>query len=163
MEERKTIFSFLGSVLTNFGVCMIFMMVFSLIFGESAKGFSTMFALGNRGVPVETMAQFLLASAVGVGLRYLFFAESLFKNLGHLGRCAWMMFGEVAVIVVCIWVFGWFPVDMWLPLVMFVLSFVLCVTGSVLIAAAKERLENRKMEEALDKLKKEWQEEKDEK
>lgn len=53
--------------------------------------------------------------------------------------------------------FGWFPINMWQSWMMFFLSFGICFFISTLLTAWKERVENRKMEEALKKLKQEEQ------
>ena len=58
MEENKTIFDYLAQVLIVFGFTMLTISIFCLAFGESAKEFSAMFALGSKGIPVEIAFQF---------------------------------------------------------------------------------------------------------
>ena len=38
MEERKTVFDYMGQILMIFGFTILILLVFSLLFGESAKG-----------------------------------------------------------------------------------------------------------------------------
>ena len=73
MEERKTVFDYIGQILMIFGFTILILLVFSLLFGESAKGYSDLFSFGKEGIGVGTMIQFLLASIATVTLRMLFF------------------------------------------------------------------------------------------
>ena len=81
MEERKTVFDFLAQVLILFGLTIAILNVFSLLFGESAKDLSAMFALGNQGLPTEICFQFLAVSFLIAGIRILFFTDMLIKNM----------------------------------------------------------------------------------
>lgn len=152
MEERKTIFDYIGQVFMIFGFTMLILVAFCLLFGESAKGYSTMFSFGKEGIGVETMLQFLLASIFTVTLRWLFFTDTLIKDMTVVFRAVGMVLSEVLVIVVLILIFGWFPADEWLPWVMFFLSFALCFAVSVTVTVFRERMENKRMEEALERL-----------
>lgn len=153
MEERKTIFDYIGQIFMIFGFTMLLLFVFSLLFGESAKGYSTIFSLGKEGIGLDTMMQFLLASAATVTLRMLFFTDMLFKDMRLIPRTAGMVFSELAVIIILVWKFGWFPVDEVLPWFMFILSFGVCFGVSLLVTVFREKTENRRMEEALESMK----------
>lgn len=155
MEERKTIFDYIGQVFMIFGITICILNVFCLLFGEDAKAYSTMFSLGKEGLSVPVMIQFLLASACTVANRTLFFTETFIKNMTVPVRAVCMVIVEVAVTTVFIIVFGWFPTDMWLPWVMFLISFAVCFVLSLAVTVIKTRVENRKMEEALKRLKRE--------
>lgn len=152
MEERKTIFDYIGQVFMIFGFTMIILVAFCLLFGESAKGYSTMFSLGKEGIGVETMLQFLLASVFTVMLRWLFFTDTLIKDMTVVFRAVGMVLSEVLIIIVLILIFGWFPAKEWLPWLMFFLSFALCFAVSVTVTVFRERMENKRMEEALERL-----------
>lgn len=153
MEERKTIFDYLAQVLTIFGFTMIILNLFCYLFGESAKEYSTMFALGREGISTDTMMQYLMASAITVLFRFLFFTDMLIKNWRIVTRTICMIISEILMIVVFVLAFGWFPANMWQPWVLFLICFGLCFTASVTVTILKERAENRKMETALKKLK----------
>lgn len=58
------------------------------------------------------------------------------------------------MIIVLVMVFGWFPVDEWLPWIMFFVSFGVCFVISLTVTVCRERMENRRMEEALERLRK---------
>ena len=153
MEERKTIFDYIGQIFMIFGITICILNVFCVLFGEDAKEYSTMFSLGKEGLAVPIMLQFLLVSACTVANRFLFFTETFIKNMTVPLRTVWMIVVEVAMMAVFIIIFGWFPTDMWLPWVMFLLCFGICFMISLAVTVIKTRVENRKMEEALARLK----------
>ncbi len=154
MEERKTVFDYMGQILMIFGFTILMLLVFSLLFGESAKGYSDLFSFGKEGIGVDTMIQFLLASIATVTLRMLFFTDMLFKNMRLLPRTAGMVFSELIVISIFVWLFNWFPVDEALPWFMFFSSFGICFVVSLLVTVLQERIENKRMEDALESMKK---------
>lgn len=153
MEERKTVFDYLAQVLMIFGFTLIILNLFCYLFGEDAKAYSTMFALGKEGIKTDTMMQYLLASAFTVLFRFLFFTDIVIKNWRVVTRTICMIVSEILMIAVFVLVFGWFPVDMWQSWVLFLVCFGLCFAASVTVTITKERVENRKMEAALKKLK----------
>lgn len=159
MEERKTIFDYLGQVFMIFGITITILNVFCLMFGEDAQEFSTMFAFGKQGISVSTMMQFLVVSAITVFANYLFYTDIFIKNMTIALRTVCMIIAEIILIVVFVLNCGWFPADMWQPWAMFALCFGICFAVSLSITVLKERLENKKMEEALERLKKQEEQE----
>lgn len=154
MKKVETVFDYIGQVFMIFGFSVVFLNVFCIFFGESARGMSSIFALGGEGLRVETMGQFLAEAVVVVLLKILFFTDCCIKKLA-LG---WRVAGMFTLVIISVGVesalFGWFPVDEWLPWVMFLFSFGVCAAVSVVISLFKEKTENHKMEEALERLKK---------
>lgn len=158
MEERKTIFHYAGQVFLIFGFSMAAQSVFCLLFGEDAKEFSSMFALGGEGMSLALIWQFLLISVLIVFWRFLFFTDVVIKNLSTGGRAGGMVTAVLLTAVVFILLFDWFPADMWQPWVMFLLCFGICFAVSAAIVGRLEKTENRKMEEALRRAKQKEQE-----
>ncbi|MBO5210235.1 MAG: hypothetical protein J6B68_12985 [Lachnospiraceae bacterium] len=155
MEERKTIFDYLGQIFMMYGISIALMCVFCVLFGEGAKKFSSMFALGKEGLNITTMVQFLLMSACITGIRFLFFTDVIIKKMSLTARTVWMVISVLLVAAGFIMVCDWFPADMWRPWLMFLICFGVCFIVSMSITILKERMENKKMEEALERLKKE--------
>ncbi|MCI9136617.1 MAG: hypothetical protein HFH48_03470 [Lachnospiraceae bacterium] len=153
MDERKTIFGYLAEVLIVFGFTMLVLNTFCVIFGESAKEFSTMFALGGKGIAINTTLQFLGLSALIVCLRFLCFTDVLIKKMPVWCRTVCMIGAVLLVMVIFIFVCRWFPVNMWQPWAMFFACFGICFLGSLSVMVWKEKMENKRMEEALKKLK----------
>lgn len=152
MDQKKTIFHYLAQVLTVFGFAMLVLNIFCLILGNDARDFSSMFALGDQGVPAGIAFQFLLVSAMIVGLRLIFFTDVLIKKMPIWLRTVCMLASVLAVIAAFIAVFRWFPVNMWQPWVLFFVCFGVSFLGSWLIMAIKEKQENLQMEQALRRL-----------
>lgn len=155
MEEKRTLLDYLAQVLTIFGFAMAVMNFFCLILGDTAVGVSALFALGSRGLPAEICFQFLGVSALLVGARFLFFTDVLIRKMPIWLRTVCLLTVVVAVIAAFVAVFGWFPVDKWQPWAMFFVCFGISFAGSYFVMAVKEKGENRRMEEALQRLKEE--------
>ena len=162
MEEKKSILDYLGQVFTIFGLIMLAMMLFARIFGDGAAEISTMFQLGSRGLPLSIMVQFLGISALTVAYNYIFLTDTIIKKLSLTLRYIFMLLSIVVTIMAFIISFQWFPIDYWQPWLMFLLGFALSFGSSVLIMTYKERYENKKMQEGLDRLKEQLKEEQDE-
>lgn len=154
MEERKTIFHYVGDVFMIFGVTMLILNMLCLMFGECAKGYSTIFSLGREGISIQIVFEFLLASVCTTFLRFLFFTDTVIKNMTLVVRTVCMVTAELGVIACFILVCGWFPVNDWLPWGMFFLSFAVCFVISSACTALNERMENKKMQDALERVKK---------
>ncbi len=153
MEEKKTIFDYLAQVMIVFGFSMLIMNVFCLAFGNSAKGLSAMFELGNQGIPVKIAFEFLCLSALITSIRFIFFTDILIKKMPVRTRTICMLASVVIIIAAFIIIFDWFPVDMWQSWAMFFICFGISFIGSYFVMTIKEKTENRKMKEALERLK----------
>lgn len=153
MEKKKTVFDYLAQVFTTFGFTMLVMNIFCLIFGDSAKEFSAMYELGSQGIPVNIAFQFFCISILIVSVRFVFFTDGVIKKMPIWLRTICMLAAIVAIIAAFIIAFHWFPTDMWQPWAMFFLCFGLSFLGSYFVMSIKENTENKKMEEALKRLK----------
>lgn len=159
MEDRKTIFDYIGQIFTIFGLTILILNIFCILFGESAgkAAGSSMFSLGKEGISVATMLQFFTVAIWVTLARFLFFTDIVIKNMRIVYRTFGMVTAILGIIAAYVVLFNWFPVDEWLPWVMFFICFLICFGISLMITSLKERMENRKMEEALARLKHEEQ------
>ncbi len=155
MNRRETVFDYVKQILFVYGFTILTLNIFCLLFGESAKDFSTLFSLGNQGLSGATMLQFLLLSAIIVTLRFIFFTDGLIRRVPLAIRTIALFALIILFMMFFIYWFGWFPINMWQPWVMFFLCFGLCAGISTLLTFWKERLENKNLEEALERLKRE--------
>ena len=153
MEEKKTILDYLAQMMIVFGFAMLTLNIFCLVFGDSAKDFSTLFSLGDQGIPVEVVLQFVCVSALITGARFVFFTDVIIQRMPIWLRTICMLLLIVTIITAFIVIFHWFPVNMWQPWVMFFVCFGLSFLGSCFVVMVKEKVENRRMEEALQRLK----------
>ncbi len=162
METKTTtIFDYIGQMFCFFGITMIVMMGLTFLFGESAQEISTMFLLGSGGITLATMGQFFLVSVLSTVYRAFFFSNFIFKKMSTFIRTICMVSAVVLTIAVFVLLFDWFPVNMWQPWAMFLLCFGLCFVVSMGVMFLKTNMENKKMEEGLERIKKQWKEEED--
>ena len=153
MIKRNTIFDCLTQVMVIWGVSVLSLCLFCHLFGEDAKGVSSIFDLGNTGVPVATLMQFFLLAILITGMKYLFFTDIVIKNLRIIVRSILMFAGVIVWIAVFAAAFRWFPVNQAKPWLMFFVCFAVCSSISVAVSAVKEKSDNRKLQEALERMK----------
>ena len=153
MEERKHLLIYVEQVFMILGISLLVTTATCAIVGEEAREYSTMFALGSGGIPVNTVWEYLLSSVCITALRFVFFTDALIKRWSVAARTIGMVGVVIVLVGVLAYVFGWFPVDdprCWLACLV---SFGICFVLSAVMSVKKERLENRQLEEALRKMK----------
>ena len=153
MDEKKTIFDYLAQVMIIFGFAMLVLNIFCLVFGSAAKEISAIFELGDQGIPVGITLQFLCVSFLITGVRFLFFTDLIIQKMPIWLRTICMLTIIVIIIAAFIIIFNWFPVNMWKPWAMFFICFGLSFLGSCTVVIVKQKVENKRMEEALQRLK----------
>ena len=154
MEKKENIFDLLGQMIFIFGVTVTCLSIFVILFGADAKGVSTIFALGDKGLAAATLGQFLLMSAMITVLRFLFFTDFIIKRWSIVLRTVCMFILVVIMIGTFAAYFGWFPVNEMKSWIMFFVSFFVCCTVSVTLSVWKEKKENEKLQNALERMKK---------
>lgn len=155
MDNKKGILGFLSQVFMLFGIIVLLMSIFAMVFGDGAKEVSTIFSLGSRGLSLGTLIQFLSAITIICVLRFVFMTDTIIKKMPVALRIILMFTSVIIVIVGFVFAFGWFPVTEIRAWVMFIVCFVLSCTISTLISVAAEKQENKKLEEALRRFKEE--------
>lgn len=154
MEERKHLLDYLTQVFTIFGITIFVIGIICTLLGEEAAGESTMFRLGSGGIPVETVFQYLLTSICVTALRFVFFTDVLLKKMSVTGRTVGMLAAVIVLIGVFSCLFGWFPVDEAEGWIAFLICFGICFVISAAVSAYRERVENRRLKDGLENLKK---------
>lgn len=155
MKSDNNMFDYLAQVFLVFGIAMICMVVFSVVFGDSAKGYSTMFQLGSEGVSIDTMVQYFLLVVVIITLKFVFFTDTIIKKMSLLIRTVLMFALTIVAIATFIVMFGWFPATEWFAWVMFIVCFAVSAGISTFVSVLKEKSDTQKMQAALDRMKKE--------
>lgn len=155
MDKNFSVFKFFSQVFTIYGITTGLLNIFCILFGVSACGLSTIFSLGNAGVGVATSFQFLLAVSVIVGLRVIFMTDILIKKIPLAARIIAMFASVFATMLAFIFLFDWFPADMPIAWIMFIVCFIISCTVSTFISVLAEKQENRRLEEALKRYKEE--------
>lgn len=155
MEKNYSLFKYLSQVFMIYGITTGLLNIFCIIFGTSAHGLSTIFSLGKEGVGIETSFQFLLVAAVVVGLKLIFTTDILIKKMPLAARIIALFASVFAAMVIFIIMFDWFPADLPLAWIMFIVCFAVSCAVSTLISVLFEKQENRRLEEALKRYKEE--------
>lgn len=153
MEEKKTIFDFGNQVFCAFGFSILAMAVFSRLVGDEAKEISTLFVMGDEGVPINVIWQFLAVNILIAGFRFFFFSDRIIRHMSAFKRTLCMLCSIILTVALFVYFCGWFPFDVWQAWLAFFISFGICFAISLLIIRWKEKLENRKMEEGLKRVK----------
>ena len=151
MEKRKTAFTYISQVFATYGIIVTIFLLFSLLIGEGTGYYSPLFRLGTAGLTLETLGELLLLAAVITFVQVLFLTDRWIKNMPILPRNVLFFVLVFMAIVGMILLFDWFPVTEWKAWMGFIISFILSMGVSVLITRLRERAENRRMEEALEK------------
>ena len=159
MLEKKSIFDYAAHMMIIWGVSIACQCLFCILFGESAKGMSSMFSLGGEGIAIETLLQLLLLAVLITGFRWLFFTDIVFKQMTILFRAVGMLAGAVVSVGVFSALWKWFPINRFTSWVCFFGCFFVCAVISFMVSVWKEKMDNRKMQEALNRLKEELSDE----
>lgn len=154
MRENKNIWDYMAQTMITFGGSMLVLTVICYLVGEDAREYSTMFALGRKGIPLETILQYLLNSVCITVIRFLFFSDRVIRNMSFAGRTVGMLAAVIALVAVFAYFFGWFPVHEPRCWISFLVSFGICFVISVAVSALKESMDNKQLEEGLRHLKK---------
>lgn len=155
MIKKDTIYDFMINVMVVFATSVISICLFTFLFGKDAEGISSIFALGEKGLPLSTIIQFLVLAFIITMLRWILFTDKLIKTLSLTIRIVLMFITVIITIAIFAAMFQWFPVNMIKPWLMFFICFAICSAVSVIISGLKEKKENEKLQEALELLKQE--------
>lgn len=155
MDKNFSLLKYLSQIFKIYGVTLLLLNVFCILFGSSAYEFSTIFSLGGAGIGVETSFQFLFAVSIITALRFIFMTDKIIKKMPLAARVIAMFAGVFVTVVIFIFIFDWFPADMPRAWIMFIACFCICCFVSTMISVLAERQENHKLEEALKRCKEE--------
>lgn len=161
MENRKTIFDFLGSVFMIYGITITMLLMIIQMTGDASGETSNMFSLGSEGLTSLLLLQFLIISFVIIGLQYLFFSERMFRDMSQSSRIIGMLGSILVLMSIMILLFDWFPEGEIISWVLFVSFFMASFGVSIAVISIKERMENRQMAEGLSRYKAQLKKEKD--
>ncbi|MCH5270363.1 MAG: hypothetical protein J1E83_06390 [Lachnospiraceae bacterium] len=153
MEERKNLLDYLTQIILIFGITLLVITGICFLVGEDAREYSTMFALGSKGIPINTIWQYLMSSACIAGLRFLFFSDSVFKKMSITRRTIGMVISVIVLIGMFAYGFGWFPVNEPKCWMIFLVCFGICFVISAAVSIWKENTDNKQLSDGLKNLK----------
>ena len=64
MEQNKTIFNYVRQVFAIYGIIVMVFLVFCTLTGEGAREYSSLYALGSKGLTIQTLSQLLILSFI---------------------------------------------------------------------------------------------------
>lgn len=153
VERKKDFFDYAGQALMIFGLMVAFISMCSYFAGDEGKVHSTLFSLGSEGMSMVSLAQIFALAVLTTLIRWFFTSDRISARLSATARTVGMIVGCVAVIIVFVVAFDWFPFANPLAWISFILSFGICFTVSILVTLSKQKKENEAMAKALEKLK----------
>ena len=155
MDNKKGILGYLSEVFMIYGIAVLLLNIFCMIFGQDAKELSTIFALGGDGLSIATLLQFLLAIALVVTLRFIFMTDFIIRKMPLTVRIVLLFAGALGIVLLFVFLCGWFPVNEPMAWIMFLISFGISCSISTIVSVLAEKQENKKLEEALRRFKEE--------
>ena len=151
MEDRKTIFTYIGETFATYGIIVFLFVLITAGIGKDAEGYSTFFTFGNRAISLHTLLQ-LLGLAVVISIcRNVLFDDRWIRSMSMLARNVLFFLIITVTIVLFVILFGWFPINDMKAWIGFFISFAVSSTVAVVLSRIRERAENDKMNRALEK------------
>ena len=151
MEDNKTIFNYITELFSTYGIIVAIFVVLNLALGDIAKGHSSFFEIGRTGLSTGTLLQLLLLSFLICVAKNIFLTDRFIKTMPIVARNLAFFLSVTIVIVVFVFLFGWFPTNLFLAWIGFFISFAVCSAIGILFSRLKEQTENKKMAQALEK------------
>lgn len=155
MEEKKNVFDYIGELFATFGIITGIFMILILVIGDLASGYSSFFEYGKQALSINTLFQLLCLSFIISVCRNILLTDRWVRQMSMLVRNILFFLAITVAIIFFVIIFKWFPlfdIKAWIG---FIISFVVCSFLAVVISRIRENAENRKMEQALDRFKKE--------
>ncbi len=155
MEEKKNVFDYIGELFATFGIITGIFMILILVIGDLASGYSSFFEYGKQALSINTLFQLLCLSFIISVCRNILLTDRWVRQMSMLVRNILFFLAITVAIIFFVIIFKWFPlfdIKAWIG---FIISFAVCSFLAVVISRIRENAENRKMEQALDRFKKE--------
>ena len=151
MEEKKTVFYYIRQIFATYGFIVLAFCLMSIVVGEKTKGYAALFSLGNEGMAISILLELLLLAVIITLAQVAFLTDTWIRNMAMVTRNIFFFVSVFIVIVLMIVAFHWFPVKDMMAWLGFIISYVISMFVSALVTRLKEKTENAKMQEALDK------------
>lgn len=153
-----SIYQFASKVLTIYAITTLIILAIARICGDAAAIYSSLYQLGSKGLAYETLLQLFASSLVITAISTFFCSEKHFKNHMMLWKVVGMMMTILLVMTGFIYVFKWLPFDSSTVAILswgcFLVAFLGCFGGAILLSVIKMKLEEKKYDELLQGYKK---------
>ena len=151
MEEKKTVFNYISQLFATYGVIVAIFIVFSLLIGNGADEYSTLFSFKDVALGIPTLLQLLLLAVFITVSQVLFLTDRMIKGMSMVLRYILFFVTIMLAMIIMTVIFKWFPIDDPKAWCGFFISFIISMLISAFLTRLAEKSENRKMQEALDK------------
>ena len=151
MEEKKTVFYYIRQGFATYGLAVLIFIIMGITIGERAKDYAYLFSMGNAGMSMPILLELFLLAVIITLAQVAFLTDTWIVNMSMVLRNVLFFASVLIVIVFMIVAFNWFPIRDVAAWVGFIISYALSMTISTLVTKLKERAENSKMQEALEK------------
>ena len=155
MEEKKSLFDYIGELFATFGIITAIFMIIILSLGNIASGYSPFFEYGKTALSIKILFQWLCLSFIICACKNIFLTDRWIRQMSIIVRNLLFFIAITVAITVFVIIFKWFPLSDVKAWIGFIVSFALCSAVAVVVGKLKENSENRKMEKALDRFKNE--------
>ena len=150
VRENKGFFQFVNGILTTYGFMVMVFIPFVLVFGESARGFSSFFSFGGIALNISTLIELLILAVVINICSSILFTDKWIRNMPIVVRSILFFTIITLTIVIFVYLFHWFPINYVEAWIGFFLSFGISSTLGVIVSRLKEKSENERMNKALE-------------
>ena len=154
MEEKKTVFNYISQLFAIYGVVVAIFVAINLIIGNDAGSVSSLFSLGSTGLSTKTLIEIFFLVIIVTIDDNVFHTDLIIKNMSLIVRNILFFAVIMVTSIVFALVFGWFPLDDVGAWIGFIVSFTVCAVFSAILTRLEENAENKKMQDALNRLKK---------
>ena len=155
MDMKKIVGKAIKEIFLVYGIVIIVLALFSVTVGDMLKDYCSVFRLGRQGLSVSAMLQFLCIIVIGTMNRYIFLTDCLIKQMALWLRNLCMMLVIMLCTISFAVYFEWFPVGMWWAWLGFLICFSIGCAACTGFSIRNEKIENKKMADALRKIKEE--------
>lgn len=155
MERDKTVFDYIESFFKTFGIVVTIFTALSFFVGDMASEYSAFFILGSRGLTTKSLAQLFVFVAILELADTLFMTDKWIKDMKMVVRNILFFLSVFTVICIFAYVFHWFPftyVGAWIG---FFICYFVCTGIGTVLYKMKENAINKKMEQALRRIRNE--------
>ena len=154
MEEKKTIFDYISEVFATFGIIIMIMTILNLLIGDAASEYSSLFAYGKKAFSLAALFQmFLLSVVICASRNAILLTDRWLHRVSMLTRIILFFVTITVTIVIFVILFQWFPTGDIKAWIGFLVSFAICDSLGVVISKIREKTENKKMDQALERYK----------
>ena len=150
MEDKMNVYKFFKEWFTLYGIVVTIMAILTVVvtsLSDEVSKISTMFSLNGKGIPINTLWQWLLLTFLISVYRLVFMTDTVIKDMSVIKRSVLLYSMAFATAVVFSIVCRWFPIDSiesWL-------GFVVCYSVAVYKSTSISKKQDRKMQEALER------------